>query len=68
MPGCDLQDLPAFNWKLLDGGQVVIRTQEEYASNVDSLYSEGYRMFQETLAGFPDTYQSIPTFCQITES
>ncbi len=62
MPGCDLQDLPAFNWKLLDAGQVVIRAQEEYASNVDSLYSEGYRMFQENLAGFPDTYQSIPDY------
>jgi hypothetical protein len=62
IPGCDLQDLPAFNWKLVDAGQVAIRTQEEYASQVDSLYSEGYVVFQENLAAFPDTYQSIPDY------
>ena len=28
MPGCDLQGLPAFNWKLVDAGQVAIRTQD----------------------------------------
>ena len=60
MPGCDLRDLPALNWKLVDAGQVAIRTQAEYASQVDSLYSEGYAMFQENLAAFPDTYQSVP--------
>ena len=62
IPGCDLQDLPAFNWKLEDAGQVVIRTQEEYASNVDSLYSEGYTMFQENLEAFPDTYAAVPDY------
>jgi len=62
MPGCDLRDLPAFNWKLVDAGQVAIRTQEEYASQVDSLYSEGYVVFQENLSAFPDTYQSVPNY------
>lgn len=62
IPGCDLRDLPAFNWKLLDAGQVATRTQNEYTSNIDSLYSEGYAVFQENLAAFPDTYQSIPNY------
>ena len=62
LPGCDLRDLPAFNWKLVDAGQVAIRTQEEYALHIDSLYAEGYAVFQENLAAFPDTYQSVPNY------
>jgi hypothetical protein len=62
VPGCDLRDLPAFNWKLPDAGQVAIRTQREYTSNANSLYSEGYAVFQENLAAFPNTYQSIPNY------
>jgi hypothetical protein len=62
MPGCDLQGLPAFNWKLVDAGQVAIRTQEEYALHIDSLYSEGYAVFLQNLSAFPDTYQSVPNY------
>jgi hypothetical protein len=60
IPGCSLFDLPPFNWKEVDSGLVDIRTPEDYAINIGSLYQEGYRAYLENLYDFPETYQSIP--------
>lgn len=58
--GCNLADLPPFGWKEVNSGLVDIRTPEDYAIQVGSLYQEGYKNYQENRIDFPDTYRSIP--------
>jgi hypothetical protein len=59
IPGCSLFDLPPFGWKEVNSGIVDIRTPEDYAIRIGSLYQEGYRAYLDNRVGFPDTYQSI---------
>ena len=58
--GCRLADLRPFGWKEVDSGLVDIRTPEDYANRVGSLYQEGYLDYQQTRAEYSDKYQSIP--------
>jgi hypothetical protein len=60
MPGCSLADLRPFGWKTVDSGFVDIRTPQDYANQVESLYQEGYRDYQQTRLEYPDRYQSTP--------
>ena len=60
IPGCKLSDLPPFLWKEVNTGIVDIRTPEEYAFSVGSLYQDGFRAYQYDRMENPDTYQSMP--------
>ncbi len=60
IPGCSLADLRPFGWKTVDSGLVDIRTPEDYAIQVESLYQEGYLDYQQARVEYPDKYQSIP--------
>jgi hypothetical protein len=60
MPGCSLSDLRPFGWKTVDSGLVDIRTPQDYANQVESLYQEGYLDYQQTRLEYPDRYQSTP--------
>jgi len=57
--GCRLADLRPFKWKEVDSGLVEIRTPEDYAIQVESLYQEGYLDYLQTREEYPDRYQSI---------
>ena len=58
--GCSLADLRPFGWKTVDSGLVDIRTPQDYAIQVESLYQEGYLDYQQTRLEYSDRYQSIP--------
>jgi hypothetical protein len=58
--GCSLVDLPPFSWKEVNSGMVDIRTLEDYANKVGSLYQKAYNNYQENRVDFPDMYRSIP--------
>lgn len=58
--GCSLADLRPFGWKEVDSGLVDIRTPEDYANQVGSLYQEGYLDYQQTREEYSNRYQSIP--------
>jgi hypothetical protein len=60
LSGCLLADLRPFGWKEVDSGLVDIRTPEEYITQVESLYQEGYLDYQQTRVEYSDKYQSIP--------
>lgn len=60
MIGCNLSDLPPFGWKTVDSGIADVRTPEDYALQIGSLYQEGFRYYLDNRIAFPDTYQSIP--------
>jgi len=60
IPGCRLADLRPFGWKEVDSGLIDIRTSEEYAIQVESLYQEGYLDYLQARVEYPDRYQSIP--------
>ena len=60
IPGCSLADLRPFGWKTVDSGFVDIRTQEDYAIQVESLYQEGYQDYLQARIEYPDTYETIP--------
>lgn len=60
IPGCSLADLRPFGWKTVDSGFVDIRTPDDYAIQIESLYQEGYRDYLQTRVEYPDRYQSIP--------
>lgn len=60
IPGCSLADLRPFGWKTVDSGLVDIRTPQDYANQVESLYQEGYLDYQQTRLEYPDRYQSTP--------
>jgi hypothetical protein len=60
IPGCSLADLRPFGWKEVDSGLVDIRTPDEYAIQVESLYQEGYLGYLQTRVEYPDRYQSLP--------
>ena len=60
IPGCGLADLRPFGWKEVDSGLVDIRTPEDYAIRIGSLYQEGYLDYLQTRVEYPDRYQSIP--------
>lgn len=60
IPGCKLSDLSPFLWKEVNTGIIDIRTPEEYAFSVGSLYQEGFRANQYDRLENPDTYQSMP--------
>jgi hypothetical protein len=60
IPGCSLPDLRPFGWKTVDSGLVDIRTPQDYAIQVESLYQEGYLDYQQTRLEYPDRYQSTP--------
>lgn len=60
IPGCRLADLRPFGWKEVDSGLVDIRTPEDYAIQVESLYQEGFLDYLQTREEYPDRYQSIP--------
>jgi len=60
IPGCGLADLRPFGWKEVDSGLVDIRTSEDYAIQIESLYQEGYLDYLQTRKEYPDRYQSIP--------
>ena len=60
IPGCSLADLRPFGWKEVDSGLVDIRTPEDYAIQIESLYQEGYLDYLQTREEYPDRYQSIP--------
>lgn len=60
IPGCSLADLRPFGWKTVDSGFVDIRTQKDYAIQVESLYQEGYQDYLQTRIEYPDTYETIP--------
>jgi hypothetical protein len=59
-PGCSLADLRPFGWKTVDSGFVDIRTPDDYADQIESLYQEGYLDYLQTRLEYPDRYQSIP--------
>jgi hypothetical protein len=60
LSGCNLADLRPFGWKTVDSGLVDIRTPQDYATQVESLYQEGYLDYQQTRLEYPDRYQSTP--------
>jgi len=59
IPGCRLADLRPFGWKEVDSGLVDIRTPEDYALQIESLYQAGYLDYLQTRQEYPDRYQSI---------
>lgn len=60
IPGCSLADLRPIGWKTVDSGLVDIRTPQDYANQVESLYQEGYLNYQQTRLEYPDKYHSTP--------
>jgi len=54
IPGCRLADLPPFHWKEVDSGLVDIRTSEDYAIQIESLYQEGYLGYQQARVEYPE--------------
>ena len=60
IPGCSLVDLRPFGWKTVDSGFVDIRSPDDYAIQVESLYQEGYQDYLQTRVEHPNKYQSIP--------
>jgi hypothetical protein len=60
IPGCSLADLRPFGWKTVDSGLVDIRTPQDYANQVESLYQQGYLDYKQTHLENPDRYQSTP--------
>ena len=57
IPGCRLADLRPFGWKTVDSGFVDIRTPDDYAIQIESLYQEGYQDYLQTRVEYPDKYQ-----------
>ncbi len=60
MLDCSLSDLPPFGWKEVDSGMVDIRTPEDYAIRIGSLYQEGYKAYLENRMDHPEVYGSTP--------
>ena len=60
IPGCKLSDLRPFGWKEMASGMVDIRTPEDFASRIESLYQEGYLDYLQTRMAYPDRYPSVP--------